>query len=67
MTGAYPARHRVVGNNYLDRTTSQRVVLIGDPMFNKDATVKVPTLYNLAKAANLKTAALRDLADTPTA
>jgi predicted AlkP superfamily pyrophosphatase or phosphodiesterase len=59
VTGVYPARHGVVGNNYLDRATGQRVVLIGDPVLDKDALVKVPTLYDLAKAAGLKTAALR--------
>jgi predicted AlkP superfamily pyrophosphatase or phosphodiesterase len=59
VTGVAPARHGVVGNNYLDRATGQRVVLISDPVFDKEAIVKVPTIYDLAKAAGLKTAAVR--------
>ena len=59
VTGVTPARHGVVGNNYLDRATGQRVVLISDPVFDKEAIVKVPTIYDLAKAAGFKTAAVR--------
>jgi predicted AlkP superfamily pyrophosphatase or phosphodiesterase len=59
VTGVTPARHGVLANNYLDRATGQDVVLTGDPVFDKEAIVKVPTLYDLAKAAGLKTAAIR--------
>lgn len=59
VTGDYPARHGVVGNNYYDRATGKKVVLISDPVFDKDEIVKVPTVYDAAKAAGLKTAAIR--------
>src|SRR3954454_21822205 len=41
VTGVTPARHGVVGNNYLDRKTRSRVTLISDPVFDKDEIVKV--------------------------
>ena len=59
VTGVTPARHGVVGNNYFDRATGKKVTLISDPVFDKDQIVKVPTLYDLAKAAGMKTAAIR--------
>lgn len=59
VTGVSPARHGVVGNNYLDRATGKKVTLILDPVFDKDQIVKVPTLYDLAKAAGMKTTAIR--------
>ncbi len=59
VTGDSPALHGVVGNNYFDRVTGEKVTLIWDPVFDKDAIVKVPTIYDLAKAAGLKTAAIR--------
>jgi predicted AlkP superfamily pyrophosphatase or phosphodiesterase len=59
MTGCEPARHGVVGNNYLDRATGKHVTLIGDPTFDKSDLVKVPTIYDLAKRAGWKTAAIR--------
>ena len=59
VTGVTPARHGVVGNNYLDRATGKKVTLISDPVFDKDEIVKVPTLYDVAKAAGMKTAAIR--------
>jgi len=59
ITGDNPARHGVVGNNYYDRATGQKVVLISDPVFDKVQIVKVPTLYDVAKAAGMKTAAIR--------
>lgn len=59
VTGDYPARHGVVGNNYFDRATSKKMVLISDPVFDKDEIVKVPTIYDVAKAAGLTTAAIR--------
>jgi len=58
VTGVHPARHGVVGNNYLDRATTKPVVLIGDPLFDKDEIVKTATIYDVAHAAGLKTAAI---------
>jgi len=59
VTGDNPARHGVVGNNYYDRATGKKVVLISDPVFDKDQIVKVPTIYDAAKSNGLKTAAIR--------
>jgi predicted AlkP superfamily pyrophosphatase or phosphodiesterase len=59
MTGVHPARHGVVGNNYLDRATGKRVTLIADPIFDQSELVRVPTIYDVAKRAGLKTAAVR--------
>src|SRR4029079_19801131 len=59
VTGVSPARHGVVGNNYFDRAKGEKVTLIWDPVFDKDEIVKVPTIYDLAKAAWLTTAAIR--------
>jgi predicted AlkP superfamily pyrophosphatase or phosphodiesterase len=59
VTGDNPARHGVVGNNYYDRAKGEKVVLIADPVFDKDQIVKVPTLYDVAKQAGMKTAAVR--------
>src|SRR5262249_42725427 len=49
VTGDTPARHGVIGNNYLDRATWKKVTLISDPTYDKDQIVKVPTVYDLAK------------------
>jgi predicted AlkP superfamily pyrophosphatase or phosphodiesterase len=59
VTGVAPALHGVVGNNYFDRSTGKAVALISDPVYDKDEIVKVPTVYDLAKAKGLKTAAVR--------
>ncbi len=58
VTGVSPARHGVVGNHFLDRETGKVVALICDPVYDKDEIVKVPTVYDLAKAQGLKTAAI---------
>src|SRR6187402_104114 len=58
VTGVHPAKHGVIGNNYFDRTKGQMVPLIPDPLFNKEEIVKTPTIYDVAKAAGLKTAAI---------
>ncbi len=58
VTGDNPARHGVVGNNYLDRETGKPVALIQDPIFDKEQIVKTPTIYDVAKQAGLKTAAV---------
>jgi predicted AlkP superfamily pyrophosphatase or phosphodiesterase len=59
VTGVVPARHGVVGNNYYDRATGERVQLIADPVFDKDQIVKTPTIYDVAKANGMRTAAIR--------
>lgn len=59
VTGVPPAVHGVVGNNYYDRAARQKRTLIADPVFDKDEIVKVPTLYDVAKAHGLTTAAIR--------
>jgi predicted AlkP superfamily pyrophosphatase or phosphodiesterase len=58
VTGASTAKTGVVGNSYLDRATGKPVALICDPVFDKDQTVKVPTVFDAAHAAGLKTAAI---------
>lgn len=57
-TGAAPARHGVVGNSYFDRATAKSVPLILDRILNKDQTVQIPTIYDAAHQAGLKTAAV---------
>lgn len=59
VTGVTPAKHGVLGNNYFNRQTRKKVTLISDPVYDKDEIVKVPTIYDLAKAAGLKTAGIR--------
>ncbi|HVI77324.1 MAG TPA: ectonucleotide pyrophosphatase/phosphodiesterase, partial [Candidatus Acidoferrum sp.] len=59
VTGVSPAKHGVIANNYYDRIKGEKVTLIWDPVFDKDEAVKVPTLFDLAKAAGLKTAGIR--------
>ncbi len=57
-TGSSPSRHGVVGNNYFDRATGETVPLILDRILNKDQTVQTPTVYDAARRAGLKTAAV---------
>lgn len=59
VTGDTPARHGVTGNNVYDRASGQKVTLISDPTWDADKILKVPTLYDVAKTAGLKTAAIR--------
>lgn len=56
VTGVHPARHGMIGNNYFDRATRQSVTLLCDPVFDKNEVVKVPTVYDAAYRAGLKTA-----------
>ena len=58
VTGVPPAKHGVLGNSVLDRSTRAVIPLVVDPVFNKDELVKAPTVYDVAKQAGLKTAAL---------
>ncbi len=59
VTGVNPAKHGVIGNNYFDRASRKKVTLISDPVYDKDEIVKVPTIYDLANAAGMKTAGIR--------
>jgi predicted AlkP superfamily pyrophosphatase or phosphodiesterase len=56
VTGVPPAKHGVLANSYLDRSTGKVVPLLPDPLFDKDAIVKAPTIYDLAHQRGLKTA-----------
>jgi predicted AlkP superfamily pyrophosphatase or phosphodiesterase len=58
VTGVTPAVHGVVGNNYFDRKKKEQITLIFDPVLDKEQIVKVPTIYDIAKANGLRTAAL---------
>jgi predicted AlkP superfamily pyrophosphatase or phosphodiesterase len=58
VTGVHPGRHGVLANAYFDREQRKKIPLIPDPIFNKDEIVKTPTIYDAAKAAGLKTAAV---------
>lgn len=57
VTGVHPGRHGVIGNSYFDRAVGKTVMLLPDPVFDKDEIVKVPTVYDAAHKAGLKTAA----------
>jgi predicted AlkP superfamily pyrophosphatase or phosphodiesterase len=59
VTGVSPGKHGVVGNNFFDRAKGEKVTLIWDPVLDKDEIVKVPTIYDLAKAAGMKTLAIK--------
>ncbi|RMG35670.1 MAG: alkaline phosphatase family protein [Planctomycetota bacterium] len=58
VTGVTPARHGVLGNNYLDRSSGEKIPLIVDPLFDKEQLVRVPTIYDVAHRAGLTTAAI---------
>lgn len=58
VTGVPPAKHGVLGNNYLDRKSASPIALIPDPLFDKDQIVKVPTIYDAAHRAGLVTGAI---------
>jgi predicted AlkP superfamily pyrophosphatase or phosphodiesterase len=56
VTGVPPAKHGVIGNDYLDRKSGKKIPFIPDPLFDKDEIVKVPTIYDAAHRAGLVTA-----------
>ena len=58
VTGVAPRVHGVLANNVYDRQARERLQLIIDPVFDKDELLKVPTLYDVAHEAGLRTAAL---------
>lgn len=58
VTGVSPARHGVLGNSVWDRGGNKKLPLILDPVLDKSELLKVPTLYDLAHHAGLKTAGI---------
>jgi predicted AlkP superfamily pyrophosphatase or phosphodiesterase len=58
ITGTPPRAHGILANTTYDRWTRQPIVYIGDPQLTKDQAVRVPTLYDAAHHAGLKTAAV---------
>jgi predicted AlkP superfamily pyrophosphatase or phosphodiesterase len=58
ITGTRPRTHGVLANTVFDRRTRQPVIYIGDPQLTEPDAVHVPTLYDAAHAAGLKTAAI---------
>ncbi len=58
VTGVLAGKHGVIGNNYFDRKTLESVNYIPDPHFDKDEIVQVPTLYDIAHGAGLKTGSI---------
>jgi len=58
VTGVRPARHGVVGNHVLNRTTRRAEDLTGDPIYDAGALLTAPTLYDRAAAAGRRVAAV---------
>jgi predicted AlkP superfamily pyrophosphatase or phosphodiesterase len=58
VTGVRPGRHGVLSNSFFDREKNKVVVLLWDTLLDKEQIVKVPTVYDLAKRAKMKTAAI---------
>jgi len=58
VTGVKPARHGVVANHVLNRTTRRAEDLTGDPIYDAGALVRVPTVYDRAAAAGRRVAAV---------
>jgi predicted AlkP superfamily pyrophosphatase or phosphodiesterase len=58
VTGVSPSRHGVVANHILNRQTRTAEDLTGDPIYDAPALLRAPTVYDLAHAAGLRTAAI---------
>ena len=58
VTGVAPDRHGVVGNSILNRGTGAREDLTGDPVYDAPDLLRARTVYDLAHAAGLATAAI---------
>jgi predicted AlkP superfamily pyrophosphatase or phosphodiesterase len=58
VTGVPPSKHGVLANVVFDREKGETVQLLVDPVFDKSEIVKVPTIYDAAHHAGLKTAAI---------
>jgi len=58
VTGVSPRAHGVVANHILNRDTRVAEDLTGDPIYDAPALLRAPTVYDLAHAAGLRTAAI---------
>lgn len=58
VTGVSPVRHGVVGNSIFDRVRGRPQDLTGDPVYDAPDLLRAPTIYDLAHAAALRTAAI---------
>jgi predicted AlkP superfamily pyrophosphatase or phosphodiesterase len=58
LTGVSPARHGVVANHILNRGTRGQEDLTGDPVYDAPDLLRAPTVYDVAHAAGLRTAAI---------
>lgn len=58
ITGATARKHGVIGNAVYDRRGQKIITYIGDPERTKEQAVRVPTLYDAAHRAGLKTASV---------
>jgi predicted AlkP superfamily pyrophosphatase or phosphodiesterase len=58
VTGVRSRRHGVVANSILNRATGAAEDLTGDPIHDADALYRVPTLWDVARAAGLGSAAI---------
>ena len=58
VTGALPARHGVVANSILNRRTRETEDLTGDPVYDAHELFRTPTIWDVAHAAGLRTAAV---------
>jgi predicted AlkP superfamily pyrophosphatase or phosphodiesterase len=57
-TGVTPARHGVIANHVLNRARRRAEDLTGDPIYDAEALLRAPTVYDRAAAAGLKVAAV---------
>ncbi|PYO01744.1 MAG: hypothetical protein DMD91_06580 [Candidatus Rokuibacteriota bacterium] len=58
MTGVSPRAHGVVANHILNRRTRAPEDLTGDPVYDAPDLLRVPTVYDCAHRAGLRTAAI---------
>jgi predicted AlkP superfamily pyrophosphatase or phosphodiesterase len=58
VTGVSPRAHGVVANHILNRETRATEDLTGDPIYDASALLRAPTVYDLAHASGLRTAAI---------
>ena len=58
VTGVSPRAHGVVANSVMNRATHAREDLTGDPIYDAPDLVRVPTVWDRAHAAGMRTAAI---------
>lgn len=56
VTGVVPAKHGVISNTVLDRSTQKSITYLCDPVVDMADLVKAPTIFDVAHNAGLKTA-----------